>query len=113
MTLADDEFIRSFLLHTLHDAFHRICHYGFLDNGQRSARLALCRHLLDADPPALAEPAIDYREWYHQLTGHALDRHLLCDGSMPPQRPYAGRLGKIRQTASRYRPRRMIQRRVV
>ena len=84
MTLAD-EFIRSFLLHTLPDAFHCIRHYGFLDNGQRSARLALCRRLLDADPPALAEPAIDYREWYHQLTGHALDRHLLCDGSTPPQ----------------------------
>jgi len=56
MTLAADEFIRSFLLHTLPDAFHRIRHYGFLDNGQRTARLALCRHLLDADLPALTEP---------------------------------------------------------
>jgi hypothetical protein len=68
MTLEAGEFIRRFLLHTLPDGFHRIRHYGFLANGQRAAKLALCRRLLDvavADAPpdratddaALGEPA--------------------------------------------------------
>ena len=52
MTLAADEFIRRFLLHALPDGFHRIRHYGFLANRQRAAKLALCRQLLDAPPPA-------------------------------------------------------------
>ena len=51
MTLAADEFIRRFLLHTLPDGFHRIRHYGFLASGCRAAKLALCRRLLDALPP--------------------------------------------------------------
>jgi len=48
MTLAAQEFIRRFLLHTLPDGFHRIRHFGFLANGHRAAKLALCRKLLDA-----------------------------------------------------------------
>ena len=57
MTLAADEFIRRFLLHTLPDGFHRIRHYGSLANGHRAAKLALCRRLLGEAPtgPA-AEP---------------------------------------------------------
>jgi hypothetical protein len=55
MTLAADEFIRRFLLHTLPDGFHRIRHYGFLANGHRAAKLALCRRLLGA--PAGDAPA--------------------------------------------------------
>jgi len=58
MTLAADEFIRRFLLHTLPDGFHRIRHYGFLANGHRADRLAVCRLLLDL-PQAVAEPAPD------------------------------------------------------
>ena len=46
MTLDSDEFIRRFLLHTLPDGFHRIRHYGFLANGHRDDKLALCRNLL-------------------------------------------------------------------
>src|SRR5262249_61000257 len=48
MPLAPDEFIRRFLLHTLPDGFHRIRHYGFLANGHRAAKLALCGRLLEA-----------------------------------------------------------------
>jgi hypothetical protein len=51
MTLGAGEFIRRFLLHTLPDGFHRIRHYGFLANGHRARKLALCRALLDACPP--------------------------------------------------------------
>ncbi len=95
MTLAADEFIRRFLLHTLPSGFHRIRHYGFLANGCRVARLALCRRLLDAPTPAQAPPAVDYRERYRQLTGHSLDVCPCCGGVMlslgafRPHRPAA------------------------
>jgi hypothetical protein len=46
MSLKPDEFIRRFLLHALPDGFHRIRHFGFLANGHRTERLALCRSLL-------------------------------------------------------------------
>ena len=52
MTLDAGEFMRRFLLHVLPTGFHRIRHFGFLANGHRAARLALCRRLL-------AEPAAD------------------------------------------------------
>ena len=50
MTLDAGEFIRRFLLHTLPDGFHRIRHYGFLANGDRSDNLALCRRLIAVPP---------------------------------------------------------------
>ena len=68
MTLAADEFIRRFLLHAVPDGFHRIRHIGFLANGHRTAKLALCRALLAAptpDPP----PPENYRERTRRLTG--------------------------------------------
>ena len=58
MTLAADEFIRRFLLHTLPHGFHRIRHYGFLGNRHRTEKLALCRRLLAiraAAPPDNAD----------------------------------------------------------
>ena len=57
MTLDVDEFIRRFLLHTLPDGFHRIRHYGFLANGHRTGKLALCRKLLNVPPPSCAASA--------------------------------------------------------
>ncbi len=61
MTLDAGEFIRRFLLHTLPDGFHRIRHYGFLANGHRAAKLALCRRLLGAAPaaPVVEQPGTD------------------------------------------------------
>jgi hypothetical protein len=93
MTLAADEFIRRFLLHTLPDGFHRIRHYGFLANGRRLAKLTLCRQLLATSPPPPAPPAADYRERYRQLTGRSLDICPCCGGLMrsfsalAPRRP--------------------------
>ena len=77
MTLAADEFIRRFLLHTLPDGFHRIRHYGFLANGHRAEKLALCRKLLDAPPP---EPAAEPTE--DATPSHRHDRCLCCGGQM-------------------------------
>jgi hypothetical protein len=56
MTLCVDEFIRRFLLHTLPDGFHRIRHYGFLANGHRAEKLALCRKLIETSAATPAPP---------------------------------------------------------
>ena len=64
MTLADDEFIRRFLIHVLPRGFHRIRHYGLLAGSARKASLALARKLLDvAAPPDDDTPSEpdDYR----------------------------------------------------
>jgi Putative transposase len=79
LTVSADEFIHRFLLHTLPDGFHRIRHYGFLANGHRAAKLALCRKLLaTAAPSQAAEPGI----------GRAVpaphDRCPCCGGTMIP-----------------------------
>lgn len=73
MTLKAGEFIRRFLLHVLPDGFHRIRQYGFLANGHRAAKLALCRHLLNAPPPPERESPVDYRQRYLELTGRPID----------------------------------------
>jgi putative transposase len=57
MTLAADEFIRRFLLHTLPHGFHRIRHYGFLGNRHRAEKLALCRRLLAISAAAAPDNA--------------------------------------------------------
>jgi hypothetical protein len=79
MTLAADKFIRRFLLHTLPAGFHRIRHLGFLANGHRTDKLALCRALL-AVPPPEPPPPQSYRERYRRVTGEALDVCPDCGG---------------------------------
>jgi hypothetical protein len=59
MSLAPDEFIRRFLIHSLPDGFHRIRHYGFLANGCRRARLATIRQLLPVTEGEFGEPTDD------------------------------------------------------
>lgn len=53
MRIGVAEFMRRFLLHVLPNGFHRIRHYGFLANGGRADKLALCRSLLAV--PAVPE----------------------------------------------------------
>ena len=47
MTLANDEFIRRFLIHVLPHGFHRIRHYGLFASGTRADNIARARGLLD------------------------------------------------------------------
>ena len=77
MTLEAHEFIRRFLLHTLPDGFHRIRHYGFLANGHRAAKLALCRRLLDIPHPEPAANPID-----DTLPPRRPERCPCCGGAM-------------------------------
>jgi hypothetical protein len=84
MSLDAGEFIRRFLLHVLPSGFHRIRHFGFLANGHRAGKLALCRRLLAAPPPEPVEPAADYRERYRRLTGRSLETCPCCGGPMMP-----------------------------
>jgi hypothetical protein len=81
MTLAADEFMRRFLLHVVPDGFHRIRHLGFLANGHRTAKLALCRALL-AVPAPEPRPPEGYRERHHRLTGDNLGACPDCGGQM-------------------------------
>jgi hypothetical protein len=53
MTLANDEFIRRFLIHVLPKGFHRIRHYGLLANGHRAENIAHARKLLAMPPKQL------------------------------------------------------------
>ncbi len=78
MTLAADEFIRRFLLHTLPDGFHHIRHYGFLGNRHRAQKLALCRELLAV---ALVAPHGNDDE-AEQLRDRTFDLCPCCGGCM-------------------------------
>jgi len=83
MTLAADEFIRRFLLHTLPDGFHRIRHYGFLANGGRGDNIVLCRKLLDKrHASADSEPARDPARGDRVLTAKDFAICPECGGSM-------------------------------
>ena len=77
MARGADEFIRRFLLHTLPDGFHRIRHYGFLANGHRAAKLALCRELLAA--PSTIELSTPTEPKQATI---AFDRCPRCGGAM-------------------------------
>lgn len=82
MTLAADEFIRRFLLHTLPKGFRRIRHFGFLANACRATKLTRIRTALDAPKPTPAVEPADYRERYAILTGHRIDLCPVCAGRM-------------------------------
>ena len=59
MTLAAEEFIRRFLLHVLPKDFVRIRHFGWMANRCRRDSAALCRKLLNAEPPPALPPPTD------------------------------------------------------
>jgi Putative transposase/Transposase zinc-binding domain len=85
MSLAAGEFMRRFLLHVVPDGFHRIRHLGFLANGHRTAKLALCRALLATSTPEL--PTESRRERHRRLSGYAVDVCPECGGTMQERGP--------------------------
>jgi putative transposase/transposase-like zinc-binding protein len=84
MTLSADEFMRRFLQHTVPDGFHRIRHLGFLANGHRTEKLALCRTRLAAPPSPDGPPPRSWQDRLHDLTGVAIDVCPCCGGKMLP-----------------------------
>jgi Putative transposase len=95
MTLADDEFIRRFLLHVLPPGFHRIRHYGLLSASARTANLARARELLavplspDDDLP---DQPLDVRPPCPCCGGHMVIIETFTRGNQPrapPHRPHA------------------------
>ena len=64
MRLEIGEFIRRFLLHVLPSGFHRIRHYGFLANGHRAQKLALCRSLLSVPADSEGDRGDDRNSGY-------------------------------------------------
>ena len=87
MTLSADEFMRRFLQHTVPDGFFRIRHIGFLANGHRTEKLALCRALLAAPLPE-PQPPESYRDRTLRLPGHAPDVCPDCGGAMLEPLPH-------------------------
>jgi hypothetical protein len=78
MTLAADEFIRRFLIHTLPPGFPRIRYFGFLASRFRKKKLALCRSLLrNSVTELLPEPA-QCREVSHARAAHTLHQCPQC-----------------------------------
>lgn len=67
LTLAAEEFIRRFLLHTLPAGFQRIRHFGLLANRHRDQRLALCRQLLSGPAANLLPPSALCRQLSQSL----------------------------------------------
>ena len=84
MTLAAEEFLRRFLLHSLPRGFQRIRHYGLFANPVRQQSLALCGKLLNAPEPVPADlfhdkPApVDFQQRYEKVTGHLLNQCPVC-----------------------------------
>ncbi|GAB7549911.1 hypothetical protein CS8_096240 [Cupriavidus sp. 8B] len=80
MTLAADEFIRRFLLHTPPSGFKHIRSYGLLANRHRAAKLATCRRLLGVVAPVEDTFNVmdDYRDRYQRLTGRSLHDCPVC-----------------------------------
>jgi hypothetical protein len=73
MTLAPDEFIRRFLLHTLPKGFHRIRHYGLLASATCKANIARARELIAAPTPLRDAPTEPDR-----TAGITTNHHPLC-----------------------------------
>ena len=68
MTLADEEFIRRFLLHVQPPGFPRIRYFGFLANRHRKEKLALCRKLIAESTLSLVPEAEQCRQLQNTLT---------------------------------------------
>jgi len=59
LTLDAEEFLRRFVQHVLPRGFVKVRHYGLLANGQRQARLSVCRRLLLVATVAAVVPRAD------------------------------------------------------
>jgi hypothetical protein len=82
MRLEIGEFIRRFLLHVLPSGFHRIRHYGFLANGNRAQKLALCRSLLSVPPDSEGDHGDDGNSGYAPPPCPCCGGHMAITGTL-------------------------------
>jgi hypothetical protein len=75
MTLAVNEFLRRFLLHTLPPGFVRIRFFGFMANRRRAQLLHVCKHLTETNPLQPSSPP-------EELSDKAVWACPLCGGPM-------------------------------
>jgi hypothetical protein len=68
MTIAAEEFIRRFLVHTLPPGFQRIRYFGLMANRHRKQSLALCRELLSGPQNPLLPAVTQCRALWRALT---------------------------------------------
>lgn len=97
MTIAADEFIRRFLIHTLPAGFRRIRYFGFMANRFRAEKLALCRKLLSNPVTELLPAPAQCREMMVSLSVQSFERcpkcktgvliHIALPGYRWPARP--------------------------
>lgn len=78
MSLAADEFIRRFLIHTLPPGFQRIRHFGFLANCHRKLKLDLCRKLLIASIAQLLPQPSECRQMLELIAEAPVNRCRQC-----------------------------------
>ena len=69
MSLAPDEFLRRFLMHTIPSGFQRIRHYGLFSNRRRNEELEHCKRLIGTSvSQLLPDVGKDFRDLYEYLT---------------------------------------------
>ena len=68
MTVAADEFIRRFLLHSLPPGMARIRHYGLFAGRTKKRHLARCRELLEIPPDSLLPSPAQVQEALSKIT---------------------------------------------
>ena len=78
MALPAEESLRRFLLHVLPDGFVRIRPCGLLANRGRAAKLARCRALLAAGPPAAPAAPETVAALLLRVTGVDITRCPVC-----------------------------------
>jgi len=98
MTLPADQFISRFLWHVLPSGYHRIRHFGFLNNGQKHANLARIRAELDSvsdstqfatdEPSAMVCPECQSGRMRALLITDRDGQIVSCDISVLPAPPY-------------------------
>ena len=78
MALPAAEFLARFLVDVLPDGFVRIRHFGLLANRGRTAKLARCRELLAAAPPAARPGPESVGAFLLRVTGVDITRCPVC-----------------------------------
>ena len=79
ITIAVNEFIRRFFLHSLPDNFCRIRYYGFLSTRNKSRDLLKCRELLGLSPELPEQEEISVKKFMLECAGIDITKCPYCE----------------------------------